>query len=715
MRWRIVATLLATLLVTVLGVAVVGERLAARIVREEAQRRLLAARDRAALALRAYADESRANLAALAADPRTVMAFKRLRRATRELDTEPATAPGSMAREGTFVRRYLSRYYAGELRRNRLQLDSLIVPEPAAIWLQAAYFARRENESDTAQTRPATPARDSLYEAENEIWQPVFRDLAARGGWEDLLLADVADGRVLYSVGKTPVFQTSLVDGPYAGSSLGLLFRALRRGRTGAAQLTDFAPFVPAHDLPVAFAGAPIFDGRTRIGALLVQEPADWIDRLLSAGGAWSAAGLGATGDLFVVGSDLRMRSRSRFFARLRSMHPAVERLGTTVLAFRFESIPGLSEANGNLTSYVNHRHVPVYGAAKPLEIAELPWSVVAEIEEAEALAPLVPLRKSLGLFVLGVLSIGAIVILSVAAWNLRPISRILDTLRAVRKGDAGARVPVQTGGEIGALGSAVNELIEAQAEWLEQESAQRQRRESEMQELVSVVKAFARGDLSRRARVDGHLAGLANALNAMGESVGQLTDRLCVVPPRVAETAYAMQTVADQVLQDTERQSGELGSASRAAVDIRDWLHGCTIDAQGVIDAASRVEQVSRSLTQSGAVAAEFAGESDNGYRPTRESGAADPRHLATARYQRLRATIDASKTLQDAIRNAIDAARRIRTGAETLRGHAQTLHLIALDLHTRGSVVSNGDLDAGAGADPRPRSMRRARVQFE
>jgi methyl-accepting chemotaxis protein len=320
---------------------------------------------------------------------------------------------------------------------------------------------------------------------------------------------------------------------------------------------------------------------------------------------------------------------------------------------------------------------------------------LVAEIEEAEALAPLSALRESLGLVVLGLLLLGVIVTLTVFNRMLRPMTYVLDTLRAVRSGDSAARVPVWRAGGLGPLGNAVNELIDAHAEWVEQETAERQRRESEVHELASVLKALACGDLSQEARVDGHLAGLANAVNAMRKSVGQLTDRLCMVPPRVAETAYAMQGVADQILQDTERQKDELASAGVAANDMLDWLRGCVVDVQGVIDAASRVEQVGGLLQHSANGRRVDGGESKSGSaygESQREIRLHDPVQQTAARYQRLRATVDEGERLKGAVRNAADAVRRIRTAAETLRGHAQTLQLIALDLHAQGGVGRGG-----------------------
>ena len=624
-----------------------------------------------------------------------------------------------MAQSRALVRSYLGRYYADELRSGALQLDSLLVPQSAAMRLQGAFLARREGVSGAEGDGTAGTGQITLYETEHEMWHPIFERLVERFGWQDILFAVVDDGRVLYSVSKTPVFQTNLVEGPYAESGLGALFRELRRGQRGAARLTDPAPFIPAHGLPVSFSGVPIFDEGARIGVLLVQEDPGHIDGILSANGHWSTLGLGATGDLFVVGADGRMRSRSRYFEQLRATSPEVEREGLPVSAFGPNSILDPGDVRVAPLRYVNHRRVPVFGAAKRVEIAELPWTVIAEIEEADALAPLGPLRESLGLLVLGLLLLGGIVILVVTTWMLRPLAHILDTLRAVRRGDSAARAPARTPAELGALSAALNDLIASHADWVDQESAERQEREAEIQELVSVVNALARGDLARHARVDGHLAVLANAINAMGSSVGHLTDRL-VLPPRVAETAHAMQALADQIVLDTDREKGELETASTAASEMLDWLRGCVVDSHGVVDAASRVESIGRRLQHTSSDRDADAAESENQLSPDDESRdkarSGDDVGEIAARYGRLRATVDEGDRLQVAIRNAVDGARRIRTGAEALHGHAQTLQILALDLHAQGGVGGasgpNGAHPSGAEEIPEPEQSASPRV---
>jgi hypothetical protein len=152
------------------------------------------------------------------------------------------------------------------------------------------------------------------------------------------------------------------------------------------------------------------------------------------------------------------------------------------------------------------------------------------------------------------------------------------------------------------------------------------------------------------------------------------------------------MQTVADQILQDTERQNDGLGSASAAATEMLDWLHGCKVDARRVVDAAARVEQIGKGIGQVPNRLVADSCELDDQVVPAEElrrgSHSPDALPTTTVHHQHLRATIDEGERLQSAVRSAVDVARRIRTAAEALRGHAQTLQLIALDLHAQGGA---------------------------
>jgi hypothetical protein len=177
------------------------------------------------------------------------------------------------------------------------------------------------------------------------------------------------------------------------------------------------------------------------------------------------------------------------------------------------------------------------------------------------------------------------------------------------------------------------------------------------------------------------------------------------------------MQTLADQILLDTDRQKGELEVASATASEMLDWLRGCVVDSQGVVDAASRVESISRRLLYASNGRDVVAAESENPQLSDDESHAEslDEVTAIADRYRRLRATVDGGENLRDAIRHAVDGARRIRTGAEALHGHAQTLQILALDLHAQGGAGRtqgpNGGYDSDAekmSGTAQPRSPR-------
>ena len=77
--------------------------------------------------------------------------------------------------------------------------------------------------------------------------------------------------------------------------------------------VTDFGDYQPA-DEPTAWMVSPVGQGGRVDGALALQFPISKINRLMTADKQWEAAGMGKTGETFLVGPDNLMRSDSRMF-----------------------------------------------------------------------------------------------------------------------------------------------------------------------------------------------------------------------------------------------------------------------------------------------------------------------------------------------------------------------------------------------------------------
>jgi hypothetical protein len=199
------------------------------------------------------------------------LAVKQFGQVTRDLEDSPITEPANMRPQMERLKEYLDSYYAQELAAKKINLRPLLPLQRSAVWLQATYLAL--NAKPVAKKWLSDNSKDEApYSAYHDVWHPIFRETVERFGLQDLYLIDVNTGRVLYSVGKGPDFQTGLLDGPYADSTLGVLFRRLRvESCEGDYLLLDFAPYMPAHGRPVLFAGSPVFENGQKTGVLIVQ------------------------------------------------------------------------------------------------------------------------------------------------------------------------------------------------------------------------------------------------------------------------------------------------------------------------------------------------------------------------------------------------------------------------------------------------------------
>ena len=156
---------------------------------------------------------------------------------------------------------------------------------------------------------------DSQYTVLHRAYHPRFRDIVQKFQFEDLLLIDAASGDVVYSMQKATDFATNLRTGPYSETPLaGLVLQVRRAMDRGEYKFADFEFYRPNLGLPSAFLACPIFDGPKMVGILALQFPLQEVNRVMNGNGEWDKEGLGQTGETYLVGSDLKIRSRTRGF-----------------------------------------------------------------------------------------------------------------------------------------------------------------------------------------------------------------------------------------------------------------------------------------------------------------------------------------------------------------------------------------------------------------
>ena len=122
-------------------------------------------------------------------------------------------------------------------------------------------------------------------------------------GYYDIFLID-PDGYIFYTAARESDYQTNIIDGKYSDSSLGQLVReVLESKKYGVA---DFAPYAPSNGDPAAFIAEPVVhDGKVDM-VVALQLPLDGINAIMT-----HREGMGESGETYLVGEDLLMRSDS--------------------------------------------------------------------------------------------------------------------------------------------------------------------------------------------------------------------------------------------------------------------------------------------------------------------------------------------------------------------------------------------------------------------
>ncbi|MEM7127071.1 MAG: adenylate/guanylate cyclase domain-containing protein [Chloroflexota bacterium] len=359
----------------------------------------------------------------------------------------------------------------------------------AAVYLQYYYIINNPN--DTVSHHQLDDAGDgSEYTRWHVRYHPGMRDLVNRFGYDNLYLINLS-GQIVYSVHKDVALGTSLLDGPYRSSSLAGLIRTIQASPDrGLLRTADFMPFRPDYAEPRAFFAIPLFNGTHLIGILAFGLPVDRINNIMTSNQSWEQMGFGQTGETYLVGADLLMRSDSRFLledpdAYLQSLSRngvtrenvnAIRTSSSSILLEQVNSdtvVDALAGLEGIRTT-TDYRNRPVISAFQPVNIQGLEWALLAEMDVSEAFAPIAGLERDFAMAATILIVLITLFAILIGRLLLVPISRLMVDAQNVAMGEQEHIEFRNRKDEFGKLGEALNDVvhnIRAQAEEIKEEN----------------------------------------------------------------------------------------------------------------------------------------------------------------------------------------------------------------------------------------------------
>jgi class 3 adenylate cyclase len=374
---------------------------------------------------------------------------------------------------------------------NKVDVAALLPGSNPQKYLQALYTAPFD---DWDKAIAFDDARDgSAWSATNARYNDFFREIVTRFEFEDALLLDNR-GNVVYSAYKGVDLGTNIYTGPYRESALRDAYRkALASNAVDYVGVTDFGEYLPA-DEPTAWFVSPVgTEGRVE-GALALQFPISKVNRLMTANKQWEAAGMGKTGETFLVGPDNLMRSDSRLFLEdpekfkrdvIEAGTPpeiaedSLRQKGTTLVQpIQAQAADLAKKGQTGTTIGVDYLGREALQAYAPVDLPGLDWSIIAELDTAEAFAPVAGFTRTLVLSTVVIIFIVCLAAMLLARLFVRPIRRLEAGAQQISSGDYHVTLPVRTRDEFGDLTVAFNAMSRNLA--IKEELLADQRREND-------------------------------------------------------------------------------------------------------------------------------------------------------------------------------------------------------------------------------------------
>ena len=295
------------------------------------------------------------------------------------------------------------------------------------------------------------------YVAVHDRYFEFFKNLITHHGFYDLFLLDPENGRTIFTVRKEADFGVRITEIPSPLQDVWIDAAHSRR-----LSLSDTRPYPPSNNSPAQFLAVPIIVDDEVRAVIAVQIPIDAIDKIMR-----ERSGMWHTGETYLVGQDMKMRSDSHLDSENHSLeasfHGTVEKNGADTVATR-EALQGLTGKK----ILIDYRGKQVLSAYTPIYIKDIKWALVAEVDEDEINSQIAA-ALDLKIFTVTGLSVLLFLMLAltISALINRGIKSVIDQQERIFCGILEGRLdtraePDSVGVDFQRVVSSTNELLDA-------------------------------------------------------------------------------------------------------------------------------------------------------------------------------------------------------------------------------------------------------------
>jgi len=461
--------------------------------------------------------------------------------------------------------------------------DTYRVKSDVGTILQYAYIAANKEAVGSKHEQLKSNMR-MTYDDVHATYHPAIKEFLESFGYYDIFLVNNS-GDVVYSVFKEVDYGTNLKNGPYKSSGLANIYKAgMALGSANEFAIADFDFYDPSYQAPASFIASPVYDGSRKLGVLIFQMPVDKINEIMTSGQEWESAGLGLSGETYLVGQDKKMRSLSRFLYEDKPAYLEVlknsgvssdvlERIDTFETSILFQEVDSeasrhLLEGKTDTEIIKDYRGVSVLSSYEPLNLVGLEWGILSEIDEEEAFASIQIIRQVA--MMLGVATLAAVIVLALLIANgiSKPIIRTTAILKDISEGegDLTKKLTVDSKDEIGEMSNWFNVFVDKMrliVKDLVTDSVQLSDNVSSFNELLE--------------QSNGNLKDIIEEISVISESIqtnASISEEANASIEELSSTAHTIFKQAQDVMDKTSEMGSAVGTGEVAINNVVDSVN---------------------------------------------------------------------------------------------------------------------------------------------
>jgi len=461
-------------------------------------------------------------------------------------------------------------------------------------YLQKTYIT--ENPNPAGEKHKLNTAPDgSSYSQAHAKYHPWFREFLESRGYYDVFLID-DDGNVAYSVYKESDFATNLNDGKWAGTDLAKIYKTVEANyKKGFVAFTDFAPYAPSADAPASFIATPVLDHEGKHhGVLVFQMPVERLNQIMQ-----NSAGMGESGESYIVGTDAYMRSDSRFRKEGDPSSILAQKVDT-------EAVRAALSGKDDVMVGLDYRGAEVLSAFGPLKFNGVTWAILAEIDMAEVDIPANEMRNQMLMGVAVVLAIMGAIGFFFARSITNPIGAMTRVMGVLAGGNLQAEIPSQgRSDEIGEMADAVQvfkdnaiEVKRLEEEQKANEDRAAKEKRDMMLKMANDFEGSVGGVVNSVSSAATEMQSSATSLSATAEQTSKQSTTVAAASEEASTNVQTVASAAEELSSSISEISRQVSQSTQISATAVTEVDAANAKVQGLADAAKKIGEVVALIT---------------------------------------------------------------------------------------------------------------------